>query len=72
MKSLYESILDDIDVSIENGQDIAEEHHILKLLKNPDWFTMSQYNDIEKYQLSINLENSIEVFSLPSISNVII
>lgn len=48
MKSLYESILDDIDVSIEKGQDIAEEHHILKLLKNPDWFTMSQYNDIEK------------------------
>lgn len=41
MKSLYESILDNTEDVMNRFDDDFEKIHILKLLRNPEWFTIS-------------------------------
>lgn len=49
MKTLKESILDDIDVQMQQGDEWAETQPILDLLHNPKWFTISSHTSDEDY-----------------------
>ena len=49
MKTLKESILDDIDVQMHQGDEWAEIQPILDLLHNPKWFTISNHTSDEDY-----------------------